>query len=111
MPQITYQGKPPSSEQFQKDLQDAHAQANPVDDLIDLWQELQNFEQKYELTSEEFYRKYQAGQQGDDEYCMLWAALYEMFNSSKRLIEKALMRAALVPEMVDMESVKKYEYA
>jgi len=40
--------------------------------------ELQKYEQKYSMSSAEFFEKYQRGEMGDSEEVMRWAAYYQM---------------------------------
>jgi hypothetical protein len=47
--------------------------------LLNIQIDLNKFEDKYNLSSDTFYKKFRAGELGDDEDYMLWAAIYEMF--------------------------------
>ncbi len=112
MPRLTYTGKLPSPEQLQKDLLDAKAQTNPVDDLLDMWQKLQHYEQKYSLSSAEFYQQYQAGVLNDElQHCIAWAAAYEIFRKTKRKLEAALMRSAVRPDDLTVSRTVTHEVA
>ena len=54
--------------------------------LSQLQADLAEFEQKYHLSSSEFYRRFQAGQTGDEMDYVEWASLVQMVeNLSKRL--------------------------
>ena len=54
--------------------------------LSQLQADLAEFEQKYNLSSTEFYRRFQAGQTGDDMDYVEWASLVQMAdNLHKRL--------------------------
>ncbi len=98
MPTLSYQGVMPTPEQFQADLAHAFANANPIDDLIELTRELHDFEQKYNMTSEDFYKGYQAGALDDElQHCLEWVAAYDAFVETKRLLEVTLIRAAIQP--------------
>ena len=86
-----------SSEEFRQQLMEAMLSANPVDDLLELWAELRAFEEKYGMSSEEFYRAYMAGTLPDElQHCVKWAATYHMFIRIKRRIESALMQVAVM---------------
>ena len=62
-------------------------------------EDLRHYELKYGLSSEEFYRGYQAGILNDElQHCMRWAAIYKMFVKTKRQLENALMRLAVQSE-------------
>ncbi len=75
---------------------DAMLSANPVDDLLELWEELRAFEKKYGMSSDDFYRAYMAGTLPDElQHCVEWAATYDMFTRIKRRVESALMQVAV----------------
>ena len=61
MPKLSYKNELPSSDEFQKALTQAMANSNPVDDLLELANDLREFEQKHRMSSADFYKKYQAG--------------------------------------------------
>ncbi len=86
-----------TSEEFRQQLLDAMLSANPVDDLLELWEELRTFERKYGMTSEEFYEAYKAGSLPEElQHCVEWAATYHMFSKLKHRVESALMQAAVL---------------
>lgn len=102
MSELTFHGLP-SSEEFRRRLAQALATANPVDDLLELADRLRGYEQKYQMPSAEFYRQYQAGILDEDlRHCVEWAATYDLFVKTKRLVETTLMRAAVQPELIEM---------
>ena len=92
----------PTPEEFQWMLKEATARSNPVDELIELWRELYELEQRYGMSSAEFYEKYQKGELGDDGDIMHWAIVYDSFLRRKQLLEAALIREAVwrTPEIV-----------
>ncbi len=50
--------------------------------------DLRELEQKYSLSSEEFYRKFTNGELGDEEEYILWSGIYEMqLENKKKLTE------------------------
>ena len=50
--------------------------------------DLKNFEKKYNLTSKDFYKKFESGEIGDDEDYIIWAGIHEMLiQNRKRLAE------------------------
>lgn len=105
MPKLIYENELPSSEEFQKALRQAMANTNPVDDLLDLANELWAYEQKYQMSSADFYEKYQAGLLDDVlQHCVEWVATYDFFMKTKRKLESALMRAAIQPESSELAS-------
>jgi hypothetical protein len=100
MPKLSYKNELPSSDEFQKALTQAMANANPVDDLLELANDLWEFEQKHQMSSADFYHKYRAGSLDDElQHCIEWVATYDFFLKTKRQLEKALMRAAIQPEL------------
>jgi hypothetical protein len=102
MPTLSYtqETMPKSSEEFQRDLAEAMAASNPIDDLLELAAALRGFEEKYGMPSEEFYRKYKAGVLNEElQHCMEWASYYRIYAKTRRAIENALIRAAVYPEI------------
>lgn len=102
MPKLTFKDKLPPVDEFQKVLAQAMASTNPVDDLLELANDLWGFEQKYQMSSADFYEKYQAGLLEDElQHCIEWVATYDFFIKIKRKLESALMRAAIQPELLE----------
>jgi hypothetical protein len=102
MPRILYTDKLPTPEEFQRDLADALANASPVDDLLELADDLRQFEAQYKRPSDEFYAEYRAGLLDDElQHNIEWAATYETFLKTKRRLESALMRAVIQPEVLE----------
>ena len=103
MPKLTFKDRLPPADEFQKALAQTIANANPVDDLLELANDLWEFEQKYQMSSADFYKKYQAGLLNDElQHCIEWVATYEFFMKIKRKLESALMRAAIQPELLEL---------
>ncbi|MBN2011459.1 hypothetical protein JW960_19155 [candidate division KSB1 bacterium] len=56
--------------------------------IINLQIDLKKFERKYDLSSKEFYQKFDSGELGDNEDFIIWAGLFEMLNQNlNRLAE------------------------
>lgn len=56
--------------------------------LLNLRLDLKPFEETYQITSQEFYNRFEAGVYDDCEDYIIWAGLYEMFcDGEKRLQE------------------------
>lgn len=53
----------------------------------ELQQGLRSFEQQYQLTTEEFYRQYEAGKLGDSADFMQWSSFYDMWRSSQQYLD------------------------
>lgn len=93
----TQETMPESSEEFQRQLAEAIADSNPIDDLLELAAELRCYEEKYKMASEEFYHRFKAGQMGDDFDFFGWSSCFRMYTKTRRSIESALMRDAVGP--------------
>lgn len=52
--------------------------------------DLNAYENKYNMTSEEFHRDFTAGKTDDSNDYILWAGIYEMQLSSKQKLEELL---------------------
>jgi hypothetical protein len=88
MPKLTYENELPPPDEFQKALAEAMAHTNPVDDLLELASALWEFEQKYQMSSADFYEKYRAGSLDDElQHCLEWAATYDFFMKTKRKLK------------------------
>lgn len=93
----TKETMPKSSEEFQRDLAEAIAKSNPIDHLLELAAELRCYEEKYGMASDDFYRRFKSGELGDDFDFFGWSARFRMYTNTRRAIESALMRAAVLP--------------
>ncbi|MCX6067930.1 MAG: hypothetical protein NT121_19605 [Chloroflexi bacterium] len=51
---------------------------------LNLRLDLQAFEQKYKLSSHDFYQKFSQGEMGDDEEVITWAGLVEMLDENEK---------------------------
>ena len=56
-------------------------------ELSDLSARLLNFENQYDLPSEEFYHRFQAGEMGDDADMFEWSAFYQMRLSTQKQLD------------------------
>jgi hypothetical protein len=102
MSKLTFKGRLPPQEEFCQALYQAMANVNPLDDLLELSHELREYEQKYQISSAQFYQQYQAGLLEDElQHCMEWATTYTSFVETKRQLETALMRAAVQSEFTE----------
>lgn len=50
-------------------------------ELADLQERLQSFETHYQMSSEDFYRRFRAGELGDAIDIVEWSIFYEMWDS------------------------------
>jgi len=100
MAELTFMNGLPALGEFRQTLAQAMAMTNPVDDLLELSARLYEFEQKYVMSSDDFYQRYQAGTLDDAlQHCVEWAAVYDLFLKTRRMLEATLMRAAMLPEL------------
>lgn len=51
-------------------------------DFKELSRMLGDYERKYEFSTIEFFRRYTAGELGDDDEMMLWAGIYHLYLTS-----------------------------
>lgn len=56
--------------------------------ILNIRLDLHQFEQKYQLETEEFYQQFQTGSLEDTEDFMIWAGIYEMFQENSRKLEE-----------------------
>jgi hypothetical protein len=80
----------PKPEEFRRILREAWAKSTPMDDFVELTRELALLEQKYGMSSCEFYERYQRGEMGDGMEIMHWASTYEIYREMKEELENAL---------------------
>ena len=91
MPTVHFENEPlPSPEEFRQALRDAMEQYDPLEELLSLERELVAQEQKYGLSSAEFYRRFLAGQTGDDPDLVAWVGEYEAYLHLKQTIAQSL---------------------
>ncbi|MBC8457201.1 MAG: hypothetical protein H8D67_04295 [Deltaproteobacteria bacterium] len=90
MPKVTIRSKEVSIKEARKMFREAVKQATPEVVLNELLKELKQFEQKFSMSTVEFYRQYRAGKMGDSRDVMRWAAFYESYmNVVKTLTPKS----------------------
>jgi len=63
---------------------------SPIDALNVLVRTLLSYEQQYQMSSEEFYAKYQAGKLEDSADFVEWAGDYQHYSELKAELEKRL---------------------
>ena len=54
-----------------------------MDEYTQIVKDLAQFESRYEMSSQEFYIRFQQGKLGDDINFVNWATKYEIFKESK----------------------------
>jgi hypothetical protein len=93
MPTLTFtQDNMPTREEMHRLIEEMRQHANPIEDLLELAQTLNGFEQKYQMTNAGFFEKYQRGEMGDDLDFISWAGQYRMYLDLKHKIELSLER-------------------
>ena len=103
MVMLRFEGGLPDPKVFRQRLSQALVETNPVDDLLTLSNQLHGFEQHYQISSDDFYQRYQEGELDDElQHCIEWAATYELFIKTRRALEATLMRAAVQPELSEV---------
>jgi len=55
--------------------------------ILNLQLDLKEFEEKYRLSTEDFYRQFTEGNTDDREDYILWAGLYEMLRENEQRLE------------------------
>jgi hypothetical protein len=88
--EFTQETMPETREEFSRLLEEAQSNANPLDELLDLGRQLLSFEQRYDMTSDEFYSRYKRGEMGDDIDFVRWAGRYRLYRELKEEIEESL---------------------
>lgn len=63
-------------------------------ELAELRERLQAFEGQYQVLSEEFYRRFRAGELGDAMDFVEWSVFYEMWESVRERLETLKTEAA-----------------
>jgi len=56
--------------------------------ILNLRLDLKAFEQKYQITSEQFFQEFSQGILADEEDFMIWAGLYEMLGQNEIQLQK-----------------------
>ena len=92
MPRLHLKGELITPEEFQRWLERARKESTYIGDLRETIEDMVIMEQKYGMTSEQFYEKFSRGEMGDDMDIIDWAGSYEAYCREKEIIEKKLAR-------------------
>ena len=65
----------------------AYEIANAQKETADLQKELQVFEAQYQISSDDFYRRFRQGEMGEDVDFVEWSAFYQMWLSVQQRLE------------------------
>jgi hypothetical protein len=87
--EFTNEKLPPLVE-FMRQISNQDAQYDPVETLLSLERDLFILEQKYGLSSAEFYQQYQAGIAGDALEFVSWAGRYHLYRNLRQAISASL---------------------
>lgn len=75
---------------FSKSVQNPYARRlkNPVEELqesiLNIKSDLEKYEEQYQQSSDEFYKRFSAAELDDREDYMIWAGLYEILQDNKK---------------------------
>ncbi|MBK8047420.1 MAG: hypothetical protein IPK16_10050 [Anaerolineales bacterium] len=83
-------GELPTPAEFARQLKEASANYDPLEELLALERELLLQEQQYGLSSAEFYRQFLAGEGGDSPDIIMWVGYYEAYLRLKTTISQRL---------------------
>lgn len=77
----------PTTEEIAELLQES---LTPIDGLLAFYEHLRIFENKYEMSSSEFVRRFANGEFGDEAELIQWVGLYHIAEVLKLRIQSAL---------------------
>jgi hypothetical protein len=77
-----------SLEKLRRWWQTQDEQYDMVEELLRLERKLSQFEREYDLSSAEFFRRYESGEMGDDLSFVRWAGRYRLYQSLKRSVSE-----------------------
>lgn len=67
---------------------------SPIDALVALVRQLNNYENEYQMDSDEFFTKYNQGKTGDDEIFVEWAGNYKHYLALRQELEATIKNVA-----------------
>jgi|GEM_PF-2860270 len=99
---LTKEAIPGSGQELREALQQALAQATPLDDFAQVVRELAQYEFRHGISSETFFAQFEAGQLGDEVEWLRWANKYQIYRETKAELERMveLIEAYALPVMV-----------
>ncbi len=95
-PHTTYRTKLSATETL-KVLREKNVTYDPVEHLLRLQRDLMQLEQKYGLSSSDFYSRYQVGLMGDSVEVIGWAGRYRLFLDLRSTISESLNLVVALP--------------
>ncbi len=96
--EYTQETLPRTRTEFVRQLESARQNADPLDDLLSLNRQLLAFEQRHDMTSDDFYVRYKRGELGDSMDMVQWAGRYRLYHELKDEINESL--AFIITERV-----------
>lgn len=97
MPVLEFTSKNlPSPEEFRRLHRELVEAYDPLEELLRLEREFAEIEKTYQMSSEDFYQRYQAGEMGDDMVFIHWAGKYTLYLRLKRAISNSLKQIVAV---------------
>lgn len=80
----------PSPETFIRLLQQMDEKYDPVEELLTLERQLAGLEARHNISSTDFFERYQAGEMGDDAEFISWSGRYKLYLNLKQAISASL---------------------
>ena len=78
-------------------VRERNADYDPLDRLLQLQRELVTLETQHGLASAEMFRRFQAGELGDDAEIVAWVGCYRMFLELREMIAESLNLVVTLP--------------
>ena len=92
--------QPMTIKQLREMMSEAGEKYDPLEELLQLERQLANFEQRFKISSQHFFERYQEGQMGDDVEFVRWAGRYRLYLRLKETISKSLELVLHQPVLV-----------
>ena len=78
-------------------VRERNAETDPLDRLLQLQRELVALESQHGLASAEMFRRFQAGELGDDVEIVAWVGRYRLFLELREMIADSLNLVVTLP--------------
>lgn len=90
-------GTYPSAADTLRMVRERNAEYDPLDRLLQLQRELVALESQHGLASAEMFRRFQAGELGDDVEIVAWVGRYRLFLELREMIADSLNLVVTLP--------------
>jgi len=107
MPRLHLKGELITPEEFQRWLEKARKESTYIGDLRETVEDMVIMEQKYGMTSEQFYEKFSHGEMGDNIDIIGWAGVYKSYCRARKKIEKKLARLDELEKQLNHEDTNR----